>query len=76
MSFKCSDVRLCQSCKCGYPQSAQISGQLTPIRSDLDHCRRSIYSAPPKLLPEQFLYIMDTRDLLLVTVADEMVAFR
>ena len=30
----------------------------------------------PKLLPEQFLYIMDTRDSNLVSVAAEMVAFQ
>ena len=62
--------------KCGYPQSAQISGQLPPLRSDLDHFRRSIYSTPPKFLPEQFLYIMDTPDWFLVSVGAEMVAFR
>ena len=31
---------------------------------------------PPKCLPEQFLYIMDTSDSFLVSVAAEMVAFR
>ena len=30
----------------------------------------------PKFLPEQFLYIMDTPDSILVSVAAEMVAFR
>ena len=70
-----SDHRPC-ACKCGYPQSAQISGQLPPMRLDLDHSRRSIYSAPPKFLPEQFLCIMDTPDSFLVSVAAEMVAFR
>ena len=30
----------------------------------------------PKLLPEQFLYIMDTPDSILVSVAAEMVAFQ
>ena len=55
-------------CKCGYPQSAQILGQLPPIRSESDHFRRSIYSAPPKFLPELFLYIMDTPDSSLVSV--------
>ena len=63
-------------CKCGYPQSAQSSGKLPQIRSDSDYFRRSIYSAPPKNLPEMFLYIMDTPDSFLVSVAAEMVAFR
>ena len=63
-------------CQCNYPQSAQITGQLPPIRSDFDYFRRSIYSAPPKFLPEQFLYILDTLDSFLVSVAAEMVAFR
>ena len=62
-------------CKWGYPQSAEISGQLPPIRSDLDHFRRSIHLAPPKFLPEPFLYIIDTPDSFLVSVAAEMVAF-
>ena len=69
-------VFLGEKCKCGYPQSARISGQLPPIRSDLDHFRSSLYSAPPKILPEQFLHIMDTPDSFLVSVAAEMVAFR
>ena len=30
----------------------------------------------PKFLPEQFLYIMDTPDSILVSVAAEMVAFQ
>ena len=63
-------------CKCGYPQSAQISGQLPPIRSDLDHYQRSLYSAPPKFLPEQFLSVMDMADSFLVSVAAEMIACR
>ena len=74
MATKC-DFSLVPPCKCGYPQSAQISGQLPPIRSDLDHFRRFIYSAPPKFLLEQFLYIMETQNSFLVSVAAEMVAF-
>ena len=63
-------------CKCSHPQSAQISGQLPPITSDLDHFRRSIYLPLPKFVPEQFLYIMDTPDSFLVSVAAKMVPFR
>ena len=62
-------------CKCGYPQSAQITGQVPAITSDLDHMRRSIYSVPPKFLPEQYLYIMDTPDSFLMSVAAGMVRF-
>ena len=36
-------------CKCGYPQPAQISSQLPPIRSDSTHFRRSLYLSPPKI---------------------------
>ena len=62
-------------CKCGYTQSAQISGQLPSIRSTLDHFWRAISSVPPKILSEQFLCIINTPDSFLVSVAAEMVAF-
>ena len=44
--------------------------------SDLDHFWQSIHSAPPNFLPERFLYILDTPDSILVSVAAEMVSFR
>ena len=66
-------------CKCGYPQSRRSevnSGQCTPIQPDSAHYCTFTYCRAPKFLPKQFLYIMDTLDSILMSVAAEMVAFQ
>ena len=52
------------------------SGQCTPIQPDSAQFGTFTYWGAPKFLPEQFLYIMDTPDSILVSVAAEMVAFQ
>ena len=52
------------------------SGQCTPIQSDSAHFHTFTYFGAPKLLPEQLLYILDTADSILVSVAAEMVPFQ
>ena len=52
-----------------------LVSKIVPSTSHSDHFRRYIYSAPPKRLPELFLYIMDTQDSFLVSVPARMVAF-
>ena len=59
----CADLRSIQVNAPPFSQIQLISGHL--------HLGRL-----PKCLPEQFLYIMDTPDSILVSVAAEMVAFR
>ena len=60
-----------------HPHRSEVnSGQCTPIQPDSAHFRTFKYGSFPKFLPEQFLYIMDTPDSILVSVAAEMVAFQ
>ena len=60
-----------------HPRRSEVnSGQCTPIQPDSAHVCTFTYSGAPKFLPEQFLYIMDTPDSILVSVAAEMVAFQ
>ena len=60
-----------------HPRRSEVnSGQCTPIQADSAHFRTFTYGSIPKFLPEQFLYIMDTPDSILVSVAAEVVAFR
>ena len=54
--------------------------RLPSISADLSsitpHFQRCIYLAAPKVFPELFLYILDTPDSFLMSVATEIVAFR
>ena len=60
-----------------HPRRSEVnSGQCTPIQPDSAHFWTFTYGSLPKFLPEQFLYIMDTPDSILVSVAAEMVAFQ
>ena len=59
-----------------HPRRSEVnSGQCTPIQPDSAHFWTFTYGCLPKFLPKQFLYIMDTPDSILVSVAAEMVAF-
>ena len=58
-----ADLRSIQVNATPFSQSQLVSGHL--------HMGRL-----PKFLPQQFLYIMDTPDSILVSVAAEMVAYR
>ena len=60
-----------------HPRRSEVnSGQCTPIQPDSAHFCTFTYWGAPKFLPEQFLYILDTRDSILVSVAAEMIAFQ
>ena len=59
------------------PRRFQVNaGQCTPIQPDSAHFGMITYEGAPKFLLKQFLYIMDTPDSILVSVAAEIVAFR
>ena len=49
---------------------------VSPQRPVAGPPRERVNGSLPKFLPEQFLYIMDTPDSILVSVAAEMVAFQ
>ena len=60
-----------------HPRRSEVnSGQCTPIQPDSAHFWTFTYGSLHKILPEPFLYIMDTPDSILVSVAAEMVAFQ
>ena len=60
-----------------HPRRSEVnSGQCTPIQPDSAQFRTFTYGSLSKFLPEQFLYIMDMPDSILVSDAAEMVAFQ
>ena len=60
-----------------HPRRSEVNSvQCTPIQPHSAHFRTFTYGSLPKILPELFLYIMDTPDSILVSNAGEMVAFQ